>query len=129
MDRRSALLSSPWDGDVSSSGSADVPLRGTVWWFTLDPGDAPKPVVVVSSDGRNRSTFPMVHVVRITTRPRQPLATVVPLGPDDAPLIGNALADELEAVRRDELVGQAGRLSTGTMRRLDDALRRVFALA
>lgn len=114
---------------MSAAALPDVPLRGTVWWFALHPDDAPKPVVVVSSDGRNRSTFPMVHVVRITTRPRQPLATVVPLGPDDAPLIGNALADELTAVRRDELVGPAGRLSTGTMRRLDDALRRVLALA
>jgi len=32
-------------------------------------------------------------------------------------------------VRRDELIGQAGHLSTGTMRRLDDALRRLLALA
>jgi mRNA-degrading endonuclease toxin of MazEF toxin-antitoxin module len=84
--------------------------------------------VIVSSDARNRSSFPLIHVVRITTRPRRPLATVVPLGPDDAPLVGSAVADELEAVRRDELAGQAGRLSRGTMRRLDDALRRVLAL-
>jgi mRNA-degrading endonuclease toxin of MazEF toxin-antitoxin module len=71
----------------------------------------------------------LVHLVRITTRHGRPLPTIVPLGPDDAPLIGSALADGVEAVRRDELVGPAGHLSAGTMRRLDDALRRVLALA
>jgi len=113
---------------VSRRDSASAPLRGSVWWFVVQPGDAPKPVIVVSSDARNRSTFPLVHVVRITTRPRRPLPTVVPLAPEDAPLVGSAVADELEAVHRDELVDQAGRLSAGTMRRVDDALRRVLAL-
>jgi mRNA-degrading endonuclease toxin of MazEF toxin-antitoxin module len=113
---------------VSSATLPDAPLRGTVWWFALHPDDEPKPVVVVSADGRNRSAFPLVHVVRITTRPRRPLATVVPLGPDDAPLVGSAMADQLEAVRRDELLGPAGRLSTATMLRIDAALRRMLAL-
>jgi len=129
MGRGGAGLAPARGGHVRAAAPSAVPLRGTVWWFALHPDDAPKPVVVVSSDGRNRSAFPLVHVVRITTRPRRPFPTIVPLGPDDAPLVGSAMADELEAVRRDELIGPAGRLSTGTMRRIDAALRRVLALA
>lgn len=105
-----------------------VPLRGTVWWIPVADGDGPKAFVVVSSDARNRSTFPWVHVVRITSRPKRPLPTIVELGPEDAPLTGRLMADELELVRRDDLAGAAGRISRGTMRRLDVALAKVLAL-
>ncbi len=104
------------------------PLRGTVWWVPVVADGAPKPFVVVSSDARNRSAFPWVHVVRITSRPKRPLPTVVELGPEDAPLAGRLMADELELVHREELTGPAGRLSRGTMRRLDVALARVLGL-
>jgi mRNA-degrading endonuclease toxin of MazEF toxin-antitoxin module len=105
-----------------------VPLRGTVWWVPVADGDAPRPFVVVSSDARNRSAFPWVHVVRLTTRSKRPLPTIVELGPDDAPLAGRLMADELELVHREDLAGPAGRISRGTLRRLDVALARVLDL-
>jgi mRNA interferase MazF len=106
-----------------------APLRGSVWWIRLGGEEAPRPFAIVSGDARNRSAFPWVHVVRITTRPKRPLATIVELGPDDAPLSGRLMADELELVHRDDLESPAGRLSRGTVERLDAALRRVLALA
>lgn len=54
-------------------------LRGSVWSLRYLDDDEPKPVAIVSNDGRNRSRFEWVHVVRITTRPKRALPTVVEL--------------------------------------------------
>lgn len=102
--------------------------RGSVWNFRyLDTDDA-KPVVIVSNDGRNRSRFEWVHVVRITSRPKRLLPTIVELSDADAPLRGRAMADELELVHKDDLEDRRGMLSPATMREIDRALRRVLAL-
>lgn len=102
--------------------------RGSVWGFRYLGTDEPKPVVIVSGDGRNRSRFEWVHVVRITSRPKRPLPTIVDLAPADAPLSGRAMVDEVELVHKDDLEGRRGALSPLTMRAIDGALRRVFAL-
>jgi mRNA-degrading endonuclease toxin of MazEF toxin-antitoxin module len=103
--------------------------RGSVWGFRcLDTDDA-KPVVVVSNDGRNRSRFEWVHVVRITSRPKQPLPTIVELSEADAPVHGRAMVDEVEMVHKDDLEDRRGSLSPATMRAIDHALRRVFSLS
>lgn len=102
--------------------------RGSVWGFRYLDDDDAKPVVVVSNDGRNRSRFEWVHVVRITSRPRHPLPTIVELGVADAPVRGRAMVDEVEMVHKDDLEARRGSLSPGTMRAIDDALRRVFSL-
>jgi mRNA-degrading endonuclease toxin of MazEF toxin-antitoxin module len=103
-------------------------LRGSVWNFRyLDTAD-PKPVVVVSNDGRNRSRFEWVHVVRITSRPKRPLPTIVELAEWDAPLTGRAMVDELELVHKEDLEERRGMLAPPTMRAIDAALRRVLAL-
>ncbi len=102
--------------------------RGSVWGFRYLDTDDTKPVVVVSNDGRNRSRFERVHVVRITSRPKRPLPTVVELGEVDAPVHGRAMVDEVEMVHKDDLEDRRGSLSPATMRAIDDALRRVFSL-
>lgn len=102
--------------------------RGSVWSFRYLDADEPKPVVVVSNDGRNRSRFEWVHVVRITSRPKRPLPTIVELSDADAPLRGRAMADELELVHKDDLEDRRGMLSPATMREIDRALLRVLAL-
>jgi mRNA-degrading endonuclease toxin of MazEF toxin-antitoxin module len=84
--------------------------------------------VIVSNDGRNRSRFEWVHVVRITSRPKRPLPSIVELGDLDAPFTGRLMADELQLVHKDDLGVRRGVLSRQTMRALDDALRRVLAL-
>jgi hypothetical protein len=47
--------------------AANELLRGSVWSFRYLDVEEPKPIVIVSNDGRNRSRFEWVHVVRITT--------------------------------------------------------------
>jgi mRNA-degrading endonuclease toxin of MazEF toxin-antitoxin module len=88
----------------------------------------PEPVVIVSDDGRNRSRFEWVHVVRLTGRPKQALATIIELGPADAPLSGRAMVDEVEMVHEDDLDDRRGTLSPATMSAIDGALRRVLAV-
>lgn len=102
--------------------------RGTVWGFRYLETDEAKPVVIVSNDARNRSRFEWVHVVRITSRPKSPLPTIVELSPGDAPITGRAMADEVELVPKADLEERWGTLSRPTMRAIDEALRHVFSL-
>ena len=108
--------------------AATEPLRGSVWSFRHLDDDEPTPVVIVSNDGRNRSRFEWVHVVRITTRPKRPLPTIVELSDRDAPLTGRAMTDELELVHTSDLEDRRGMLSPTTMTAIDNALRDVLAL-
>lgn len=108
--------------------AANELLRGSVWSFRYLDDEEPKPVVIVSNDGRNRSRFEWVHVVRITTRPKRPLPTIVELSDRDAPLTGRAMTDELELVHKDDLEDRRGQLSPPTMAAIDNALRHVLAL-
>lgn len=103
-------------------------LRGSVWSFRYLDGDEPKPVAIVSNDGRNRSRFQWVHVVRITSRPKRALPTIVELSDRDAPLTGRAMTDELELVHKDALEDRRGMLSPSTMDAIDIALRHVLFL-
>jgi mRNA-degrading endonuclease toxin of MazEF toxin-antitoxin module len=107
--------------------AANELLRGSVWSFRYLDDDEPKPVVIVSNDGRNRSRFEWVHVVRITTRPKRPLPAIVELSDQDAPLTGRAMTDELELVHKADLEGRRGMLSPSTMGAIDTALRNVLA--
>lgn len=103
-------------------------LRGSVWNFRYLDTDDPQPVVIVSNHGRNRSRFEWVHVVRITSRPKRPLPTIVELTEGDTPLTGRVMVDELELVHKDDLEERRGMLAPSTMRAIDAALRRVLAL-
>ncbi len=103
-------------------------LRGSVWSFRYLDDDEPKPVVIVSNDGRNRSRFEWVHVVRITSRPKRALPTVIELTARDMPMTGRAMTDELELVHKDDLEDRRGMLSRPTMNAIEIGLRRVLAL-
>ena len=108
--------------------AANELLRGSVWSFRYLDDDEGKPVVIVSNDGRNRSRFEWVHVVRITTRPKRSLPTIVELSGRDAPLTERAMTDELELVHKADLEHRRGMLSPSTMTAIDNALRHVLAL-
>lgn len=110
------------------SPPANELVRGSVWNFRYLDTDGARPVVIVSTDGRNRSRFEWVHVVRITSRPKRPLPTIVELSDADAPLQGRAMVDDLVLVHKDDLEGRRGALSPATMREIDRALRRMLAL-
>lgn len=99
-------------------------LRGTVV-FTKDIAATPepKPYVVVSSNYRNRSKFPSVLVVRITTTYKYgDLPTVVRL-PEGEIVSGYARCDDIEPLYRDDNYREAGSLSPRAMNLIDDGLR------
>jgi len=102
--------------------------RGTVWECHLEPGAAPKPAIVVHNNGRNRSAWPLVHVVRVTTSPREPRPTIVEL-PEGEPVVGWVICDDPAPVPKVALGRQTGGLSPQAMRRMDAALTLVFALS
>ena len=102
-------------------------LQGTVWDYEFEPGAAPKPALIVSNNGRNRTRWPVVHVVRITTAPKQPRDTIVELGHAEH-LKGRVLCDDLAPVFKEELGRRIGSLGPATMRQVDQALKRVLAL-
>ena len=83
--------------------------------------------MIVSNDARNQSAWPKVHVVRITTAPRQPRETIVEL-PGGEGLTGRVICDDLAPVPKAMLGERIGALSPGTMRRVDAALKAVLAL-
>jgi mRNA-degrading endonuclease toxin of MazEF toxin-antitoxin module len=66
--------------------------------------------------------------VRITTRPKRALPTIVELSDRDAPLMGRVMTDELELVHKDDLEDRHGMLSLPTMDAIGLALRHVLAL-
>ena len=102
-------------------------LRGTVWGFAFEPGAAPKPALIVSNNARNQSSWPHVHVVRITTVPRQPRDTIVEI-PAGEGVIGRVICDDLAPVPKEQLGERMGAVSPATMRRVDAALKVVLAL-
>lgn len=102
-------------------------LRGTVWEYHFEPGTAPDPAVIVSNNGRNRSAWPLVHVVRVTTSPREPHPTIVEL-PDGEPVDGRVICDDLAPVAKAALGRRLGGLSPQVMQRVDAALKIVLDL-
>lgn len=102
-------------------------LRGTVWGFAFEADAAPEPALVVSNNARNRSSWPYVHVVRVTTAPKQARDTIVEIPPGEG-VAGRVLCDDLVPVRKEQLTGAMGALSPGTMRRVDAALKVMLAL-
>lgn len=103
-------------------------LRGTVWDYKFAANLEPKPALIVSNNGRNRSTFPMVHVVRITTAPQDPRPSIVDLG-DESPVHGFVLCDTLTLARKQDLGGTWGGLTPEQLRRVNDALLQVLDIS
>ena len=101
-----------------------VPLRGRV--YAADLGHGRKPFLVVSNNRRN-GRLETYLAVRVTTSPKSPMPTVVPLGPDD-PLTGRVLCDDVVALFRDELLEDLGALGAGSMRDVESGLRAALAL-
>jgi mRNA interferase MazF len=102
-----------------------APVRGQV--YRVDIGYGAKPWLIVSNNRRNRN-LPDVLAVRITTTQKHvDLPTWVRLDPGD-PLVGHINTDDVQQLGRDELGQLLGALSPGTLMRVNEALRLVFAL-
>lgn len=113
-------------------------LRGMVVDVRLDPTlgsetGKTRPCVVVTNDSYN-ARVPVIQVVPVTgwnARKGQIVTNVeLPASPKSG-LAKRSIADCLQTRpidRRFRLVGVRGRLSADQMKRIDEALRRVFAL-
>jgi mRNA interferase MazF len=102
--------------------------RGSVWQHDFEEGAAPKPAVIVSNNGRNHSRWPIVHVVRVTTAPKEARPTIVAV-PGGECIKGSVLCDDLYPVYKEDLGKELGGLSPGVMRQVDNALRAMLGLA
>jgi mRNA interferase MazF len=102
-----------------------APVRGQV--YRVDIGYGAKPWLIVSNNRRNRNLSDVLAVRITTTQKHVDLPTWVRLDPDD-PLVGHINTDDVQQLGRDELGQLLGALSPGTLMRVNEALRLVFAL-
>lgn len=113
--------------------------RGEVVWVDLDParsGEADKrrPAVVVSNDGANRAAETLgrgvVTVVPITSQTGTvyPFQVALPARSCGLPKASKAQAEQIRSVAVQRVVSTVGRLPTGLLAKLDDAIRLHLAL-
>jgi mRNA interferase MazF len=111
--------------------------RGSLWWVDFgDPaGSEPayrRPALVVSADYLNRSVIDTVIVVPLTTTLRlanAPGNVLLPAGTGglDRPSVANVT--QVIVIDRARLDSYLGTMPAAMMRRVDDGLRTVMALA
>lgn len=102
-----------------------VLVRGRVYYADLGFGE--KPWLIVSNNGRNQR-LKSALAVRVTTSAKPELPSIVELGPDDRPLVGRVLCDDINYLEPDEVTGDGGAVSPKTMMRVADGLRAALAL-
>ncbi len=103
-----------------------APVRGQV--YRVDLGFGAKPWLIVSNDRRNRVLSDVLAVRITTTQKHANLPTWVPISPADQPLVGHINVDDVQQFERAELGILLGALAPGTLMRVNEALRIVFAL-
>jgi mRNA-degrading endonuclease toxin of MazEF toxin-antitoxin module len=111
----------------SRSGAPKVILRGRIYGAVLSERLGEKYYLAVSNNQRNAALDSFL-AIRLTTREKPRLDSIIRLGPHDGPWTGSALADDIVEIYRDELTRELGALPPNTMRRVDDALRVALAL-
>lgn len=102
----------------------DAPVsRGQIWYADLGL-DEHKRVLVVSNNLRHR-TLGDVVAIRLTTKDKPELPTIVRLEPLEVPDRSRsyALADDLWVIEKRHLVRLIGALTPGQMERVSAALR------
>lgn len=101
-------------------------LRGQVYWATFDEEIGEKPWLVVSNNQRN-TRLGSALVVRVTTSPKPPLASIVELTHED-PLAGRVLCDDITVLYSDDSRRPAGTLSPRSMQAVDAGLKVALGL-
>jgi mRNA interferase MazF len=110
--------------------------RGEVWWADLDEPDGSepgyrRPVVIVQSDGFNRSRLRTVIAVVLMTNMRlldAPGNVLIPARASGLPKNSVANVSQLVTIDRDFLVERAGRLRGQSMKDIESGLRLVLDL-
>lgn len=81
----------------------------------------------VSNNQRNPRLDEFI-AVRLTTTRRATLPTWVAMGPQDKPWTGSVACDDIGPIYRDQVIKDAGALSSATMYRVDRALPVVLGI-
>jgi mRNA interferase MazF len=110
--------------------------RGDIWWCDLGPvlGSAPagrRPVLVVSTDGFNASTFRTVIAAALTTnvdRARRPANVLLEEGTAGLSRDSVVMTSHLRTLDKTTLVERTGRLPRSRMAQVDVGLRLVLDL-
>jgi mRNA interferase MazF len=104
------------------------PVRGQVVWVELPGVEGRKPYLVVSNNQRNRQLGDILGARVTTTRKPEHLRSVITLTPEDHPLVGSVLCDDIYPVFKDEIRAMWGAVTQNTMRRVEDGLRIALGL-
>ena len=108
----------------------DAPVtRGQIWWADLNL-DEDKRVLIVSNNARHRQLGDVV-AIRITTKDKPDLPSIVRLEPAEMPDRTRcyALADDLWVLEKRWLTRPVGALTPPQMRRVDEALHAALDLS
>lgn len=100
-------------------------IRGQV--IRADIGLAePKLFVVVSNNRRNKN-LGQVLAVRLTTTPKPPIPSIVPLSHDDG-LTGSVVCDDIVEIYEDEVQHVVSALTPASIRAVNEGLRAALDL-
>jgi mRNA interferase MazF len=104
------------------------PVRGQVVWVELAGVEGRKSYLVVSNNQRNRQLDDVLGARITTTRKPEHLRSVIELTPDDHPLVGSVLCDDIYPIFKDEIRAMWGAVTQATMRQVEDGLRNALGL-
>lgn len=106
-----------------------VPQRGRVYLAPLgDESDAESKFWLCVSNNERNPRLDEFIAVRLTTTRRPRLPTWVALGPQDKPWTGSVACDDIGPIFRNQVIKDAGALSSATMRRVERALLIVLGI-
>lgn len=106
-----------------------VPQRGRVYLAPLgDESDAENKFWLCVSNNERSPRLEEFIAVRLTTTRKPRLPTWVALGAQDKPWIGGVACDDIGPIYRDQVIKDAGALSSATMRRVESALLIVLGI-
>lgn len=108
--------------------------RGDIVWVDFDPArgseaNKRRPAVVVSNDGANRTAQSLdrgvVTVVPVTSQTDRvyPFQVLLPAGSCGLPLASKAQAEQIRSIAVRRVGKVAGRLTSGLITELEDAMR------
>jgi mRNA interferase MazF len=103
------------------------PIRGEVWAVKLPDVEEDKYAVVISNNDRNRK-LNSVLVARMTTAPKAPIPTRVPVAAADDPVHGAVACDDVHTLSKGKLKRRIGALTYPTMQRVAQGLRIAMSL-
>lgn len=110
------------------------PLRGEVWWVTLDPTvgreqAGRRPGLVVSVDALNQSAAELVILLPITTREKGVRSHVeIPAGEAGLATRSFAKCEDIRSVSTERLITRQGRVQPATFAAVEDRLRALLGL-